>query len=226
MVIAPSKRSGTRGSTPPTTLVPPPYGTTAALAAPAHSSTSSISRSSRGRGTRSGTGPKRPRSPRTVSRYDWPRAWLARMASSSVQTPRRCGGDASRAAGSSTVSNGAGSSGSVWPKPSRATSPGAAARASAVEIAASSKPQPQRLRARMAPGPYPQEAMRSAPAILARGPWAPDGVQARWSDEHYAPPPERAAAADAAIAALRDRGSPSHDGLAARLVGVEETGGG
>jgi 8-oxo-dGTP pyrophosphatase MutT (NUDIX family) len=68
--------------------------------------------------------------------------------------------------------------------------------------------------------------MSSAPAILARGPWAPDQVQARWSDEHYAPPPERAAAADAAIAGLRDRGSPSHDGLAARLVGLEETGGG
>jgi ADP-ribose pyrophosphatase YjhB (NUDIX family) len=68
--------------------------------------------------------------------------------------------------------------------------------------------------------------MRSAPAILARGPWAPDQVQARWSEEHYAPPPERAAAADAAIAGLRDRGSPSHDGLAARLVGLEETDGG
>jgi len=66
----------------------------------------------------------------------------------------------------------------------------------------------------------------SAPALLARGPWAPDQVQARWSDTHYAPPPERAAAADAAIAALRERGSPSHDGLAARLVGFEETGDG
>jgi 8-oxo-dGTP diphosphatase len=61
--------------------------------------------------------------------------------------------------------------------------------------------------------------MPSAPAILARGPWAPEQVQARWHDEHYAPPRERAAAADAAIDALRDRGSPSHDGLAARLLG-------
>jgi len=64
--------------------------------------------------------------------------------------------------------------------------------------------------------------MRTAPAILARGPWAPDNVEARWSDEHYEPPPERGDAADAAIAALRDRGSPSHDGLAARLVRHEE----
>jgi len=67
--------------------------------------------------------------------------------------------------------------------------------------------------------------MRTAPAILARGPWAPDHVEARWSDEHYAPPPERGEAADAAIAALRDRGSPSHDGLAARLVRHEEADG-
>jgi 8-oxo-dGTP diphosphatase len=67
--------------------------------------------------------------------------------------------------------------------------------------------------------------MPSAPAILARGPWAPEAVEARWREEPYAPPPERGEAADAAIAALRDRGSPSHDGLAARLVGHEETDG-
>jgi 8-oxo-dGTP diphosphatase len=54
--------------------------------------------------------------------------------------------------------------------------------------------------------------------ILARGPWPAEQVRARWSDEHYDAPPEREAAADAAIAALRERGSPSHDGLAARLV--------
>jgi 8-oxo-dGTP diphosphatase len=67
--------------------------------------------------------------------------------------------------------------------------------------------------------------MPSAPAILARGPWSPEQVQARWHDEHYAPPHERAAAADAAIDALRDRGSPSHDGLAARLLGHAEVDG-
>jgi 8-oxo-dGTP diphosphatase len=67
--------------------------------------------------------------------------------------------------------------------------------------------------------------MPSAPAILARGPWAPAQVDARWHHEHYAPPRERAAAADAAIDALRDRGSPSHDGLAARLLGHAETDG-
>jgi 8-oxo-dGTP diphosphatase len=66
--------------------------------------------------------------------------------------------------------------------------------------------------------------MPGHPAILARGPWAPDRVKARWSDVPYDPPPETRAAADAAIAALRDRGSPSHDGLAGRLVHHEDTG--
>jgi 8-oxo-dGTP diphosphatase len=67
--------------------------------------------------------------------------------------------------------------------------------------------------------------MPSRPVILARGPWSPDRVWARWSDEHYAPPPERGAAADAAIKALHDRGSPSHDGFAARLAQHEESDG-
>ncbi len=63
--------------------------------------------------------------------------------------------------------------------------------------------------------------MHDEPALLARGPWDPDHVEARWSDAHYAPPPARDEQADAAIAALRERGSPSHDGLAARLVSHE-----
>ena len=43
-------------------------------------------------------------------------------------------------------------------------------------------------------------------------------MKARWRDEHFEPPHAHAEAADAAIAALRERGSPSHDGVAARLV--------
>jgi 8-oxo-dGTP diphosphatase len=66
--------------------------------------------------------------------------------------------------------------------------------------------------------------MRRAVDILARGPWAAEQVDVRWSDEPYAPPPERAAAADAPIAALRERGSPSHDGQAGRLVDFECSG--
>ena len=64
--------------------------------------------------------------------------------------------------------------------------------------------------------------MPDEPALLARGPWDPDEVEVHWSDDHYDAPPARVEAADAAIAALRDRGSPSHDGLSARLVGHEE----
>jgi 8-oxo-dGTP diphosphatase len=61
------------------------------------------------------------------------------------------------------------------------------------------------------------------PALLARGPWTAESVEATWDAEPYAPTPEQVAAADAAIAALRERGSPSHDGVAARLAGYEVT---
>jgi 8-oxo-dGTP diphosphatase len=83
----------------------------------------------------------------------------------------------------------------------------------------------RRLRVRAAPGPIlclVVERMSDEPALLARGPWRPDEVEVHWSEQHYDPPPERMAAADAAIAALRARGSPSHDGLAARLVAHDQ----
>jgi len=65
------------------------------------------------------------------------------------------------------------------------------------------------------------------PGILARGPWAAADVETRWHEEPYEPEPEKERAADAAIRALRERGSPSHDGVAARLAGyVERPGGG
>jgi 8-oxo-dGTP pyrophosphatase MutT (NUDIX family) len=55
--------------------------------------------------------------------------------------------------------------------------------------------------------------------LLARGPWSPEQVTARWREEPFEPEAADTAAADAALAALRERGSPSHDGLAARLAG-------
>jgi ADP-ribose pyrophosphatase YjhB (NUDIX family) len=61
--------------------------------------------------------------------------------------------------------------------------------------------------------------VETVPGLLARGPWSPDRVAARWSDEPYEPAAEKTAAADAAVAALAERGSPSHDGLAGRLAG-------
>jgi ADP-ribose pyrophosphatase YjhB (NUDIX family) len=54
--------------------------------------------------------------------------------------------------------------------------------------------------------------------ILARGPWEARDVDARWHDEHFEPAEAAVSAADEAIAALRERGSPSHDGLSARLT--------
>ena len=67
--------------------------------------------------------------------------------------------------------------------------------------------------------------MPDEPALLARGPWRPDEVEVHWSDAPYDAPPARDEQADAAIAALRVRGSPSHDGLAARLVDHTEDNG-
>ena len=63
--------------------------------------------------------------------------------------------------------------------------------------------------------------MSLAPGILARGPWQAGQVAARWRQDRFEPSPERAAEADRAISALGERGSPTHDGLAARLAGYE-----
>jgi 8-oxo-dGTP diphosphatase len=62
------------------------------------------------------------------------------------------------------------------------------------------------------------EPTTEQPEILARGPWALDQVKTRWRQEHFEPSPAHAKAADAAIKELQDRGSPSHDGVAARLL--------
>ncbi|HEY2637909.1 MAG TPA: NUDIX domain-containing protein [Solirubrobacteraceae bacterium] len=57
------------------------------------------------------------------------------------------------------------------------------------------------------------------PTILARGPWAPEQVSMAWRDDAWDPPAAGTERADAVLAGLRDRGSPAHDGLAARLAG-------
>ncbi len=66
------------------------------------------------------------------------------------------------------------------------------------------------------------ESNNGAPEVLARGPWEIERIRARWHEAHFEPPPTHALAADAAIRDLQDRGSPSHDGLAARLVDFHE----
>ena len=53
-----------------------------------------------------------------------------------------------------------------------------------------------------------------------------DQVEARWHDEAFEPDADKVRAADEAIAALRERGSPSHDGVAARLVDFSASGDG
>jgi ADP-ribose pyrophosphatase YjhB (NUDIX family) len=63
------------------------------------------------------------------------------------------------------------------------------------------------------------------PGILARGPWAPESVRVRWRDEVFESDADKHAQADEAIAALHDRGSPSHDGLAARLASYRDDAG-
>ncbi len=65
--------------------------------------------------------------------------------------------------------------------------------------------------------------MPHAPAILARGPWQADQVASRWREDHYDAPAAKSEAADEAIAELEGRGSPAHDGLAARLAAFEST---
>jgi 8-oxo-dGTP diphosphatase len=60
--------------------------------------------------------------------------------------------------------------------------------------------------------------MPTVPGILARGPWEPEQIEVSWRSDEFAPAPALIEDADVAIEALRRRGSPAHDGLAARLV--------
>ena len=60
--------------------------------------------------------------------------------------------------------------------------------------------------------------------LLARGPWAPERVESVWRDELWEPPGEVERLADAAVEALRERGSPAHDGEAARLSAWSDEG--
>jgi len=72
----------------------------------------------------------------------------------------------------------------------------------------------------------PQPSPHQAPEILARGPWPLERVSALWQDTPFQPSAAQSAAADAAIRELQERGSPSHDGVAGRLVGFMVDGGG
>jgi 8-oxo-dGTP diphosphatase len=68
--------------------------------------------------------------------------------------------------------------------------------------------------------------MSLATGILARGPWLPSQIEVSWRQEPFTPDQDVIDAADRALDQLRDRGSPSHDGLAARLRDFEVVDGG
>ena len=60
-----------------------------------------------------------------------------------------------------------------------------------------------------------------APVLLARGPWEASRVQASWREQAFVPDAPAQAAADAAVAELDRRGSPTHDGMSARLAAFD-----
>jgi 8-oxo-dGTP diphosphatase len=51
-----------------------------------------------------------------------------------------------------------------------------------------------------------------------------ENITARWQDTQFEPPREHTEAADEAIRELQRRGSPSHDGIAARMVDYTQQG--
>jgi 8-oxo-dGTP diphosphatase len=65
----------------------------------------------------------------------------------------------------------------------------------------------------------------TAPGLLARGPWDPAQIEVSWRNDPFEPDASAIEAADVALDALRKRGSPSHDGLACRMVSYEAVNG-
>jgi 8-oxo-dGTP diphosphatase len=70
------------------------------------------------------------------------------------------------------------------------------------------------------------EPATQASEILARGPWPVERIAARWHEQPFEASSEHTLAADAAIRELQERGSPSHDGVAARLLDYRQDDGG
>src|ERR687891_2626050 len=72
-----------------------------------------------------------------------------------------------------------------------------------------------------APHYPPSTVVTFPPGILARGPWQSGQVAVSWRQDSFEPDADQNAEADRAIAELEHRGSPAHDGLAARLCRFE-----
>jgi ADP-ribose pyrophosphatase YjhB (NUDIX family) len=62
------------------------------------------------------------------------------------------------------------------------------------------------------------------PELLARGPWDPADLEISWRADPFELAAAQEAEADLVLERLRQRGSPSHDGLAARLVDFQVSG--
>lgn len=60
-------------------------------------------------------------------------------------------------------------------------------------------------------------AQQQLPHLLAEGPWSHEQVTFDWNPNEFLPSKEATDRADQAIAALKARNSPSHDGVATRL---------
>jgi ADP-ribose pyrophosphatase YjhB (NUDIX family) len=69
-------------------------------------------------------------------------------------------------------------------------------------------------------------AVAPSAEILARGPWQPGDVQITWRGDAFEPDADASAEADRVLEGLRRRGSPAHDGLAARMVSFQQDDGG
>lgn len=67
--------------------------------------------------------------------------------------------------------------------------------------------------------------MARTPGLLAHGHWTPEQVTVDWLEHEFEASPEQSRRADEAIEALRRRGSPSHDGVAARFVEIAKSDG-
>lgn len=69
--------------------------------------------------------------------------------------------------------------------------------------------------------PVKPDLLARGPELLARGPWRRQDLAVVWRSDPFEPGAHASAQADGMLAALRERGSPSYDGLAARLVSFE-----
>jgi 8-oxo-dGTP diphosphatase len=67
--------------------------------------------------------------------------------------------------------------------------------------------------------------MALTPGLLAHGHWTPDQVTVDWLEHEFEPTPAQSQRADEKIDELRRRGSPSHDGVAARFVELSQADG-